>query len=69
MCRFTNDAYQEEAEVIGQISSNDDVIDFSGTWYDLEDGTGEWDVFIEFAKSDTITFTYVEPGADASVRL
>lgn len=69
MYRFTNDAYQGDAEVIGQISSTEDVIDFTGTWHDPEDGTGKWDVYIEFARPDTITFTYDEPGADVPVRV
>ncbi|WP_305825753.1 hypothetical protein [Massilia brevitalea] len=61
MYRFTDDSYQGNAELIGQISANEDVIDFTGTWHDPEDETGVWDVYIEFEKPDTITFTYDEP--------
>lgn len=67
MYRFTSDSYQGDAEVIGQISSTKDVIDFTGTWHDPEDGTGVWDVYIEFERPNKITFTHDEPGPDAPV--
>jgi len=69
MYRVTDDSYKGDAEVIGQISSNKDVIDFTGTWHDPEDETGVWDLYIEFERPDTITFTYDEPEPDRPVRL
>jgi hypothetical protein len=69
MYRFTDESYKGDAVVIGHISSNEDVVDFTGTWHDPEDKTGVWDLYIEFERPETITFTYDESESDRPTRL
>jgi hypothetical protein len=64
MYRFTDGSYEGIAEVVGTRTSDSGVIQFSGTWFDKNDGTGEeWEVIIEIYDVQQYTFTYDDPQA------
>lgn len=49
---FTDGSYDGDAEVVGKSATAGGVVTFSGTWHDPEDGTGQWDVYVEFEQPE-----------------
>ena len=43
--------YAGNAEVAGTVAKLGPTVSFTGTWYDPDDGTGKWDVYVEFERS------------------
>lgn len=62
---YTDGSYSGEAEVVGRVTTSPDLLEFTGTWHDPADGTGQWDVYvaIEDAPGQEFTFRYDDPDA------
>lgn len=57
--RFTDDSYAGTATVVGRRTSEAEFIEFSGIWFDKNDGTNEeWEVMIQIENVSQYTFTY-----------
>lgn len=58
---YTDGSYSGTAEVVGARTAEPGLTQFSGTWFDENDGTEEeWYVIVDIYEIQQYTFTYEE---------
>jgi hypothetical protein len=57
---YTDGSYKGTAKVMGNVIHSRNTLEFTGTWHDPDDGTGQWDLYlyIDDVPGQEFTFRY-----------
>ena len=60
---LTDGSYKGKAKVIGHTTETPGTLEFTGTWEDKDDGSGQWDLYVlvENPPAMESTSRYAEP--------